>query len=84
MDEQLVTWLRKRIGMAVQCASALDKPVAGLLSQFSPMQLLALHQAQASTLNHLVRAGDEHGVRLLAEGYQLHAGYREEWRPDAR
>lgn len=81
MDERLVVWLRKRIGMAVQCASALDKPVGGLLSQFSPMQLLALSESHYRLLTHLLESGDDRGVRLLAEGYQLHAGYEEKWRP---
>lgn len=80
MDE-LVDWLRKRIGMAVQCARALDRPVGGLLSQFSPMQLQALSESHYRLLDHLLESGDERGVRLLAEGYQLHSGYKEKWRP---
>jgi hypothetical protein len=77
----LLAWLGKRIGMAIQAATALDKPVGGLLSQFSPVQLLALSQAQAELLGHLVDRDDEHGIRVLAEGFQLHSGYREVWRP---
>lgn len=80
MDE-LVAWLRRRIGMAAQSAAALDKPVGGLLSQHSAMQLLALHQSHAALLDHLLKGGDDRGIHLLAEGYQLYAGYQEKWRP---
>lgn len=79
--DQLAAWLRRCIGMAVQSARALDKPVGGLLSQFSPMQLQALSESHYRLLDHLLETGDERGVRLLAEGYQLHAGYKEKWRP---
>lgn len=79
--DQLVVWLRRCIGMAIQSARALDKPVGGVLSQHSPMQLQALHEGHYVLLDHLVEAGDEKGTRLLAECYQLYAGYEEKWRP---
>lgn len=79
--DDLVPWLRKRMGMAIQCAQALPHAVGNLRSQFSPTQLYALHTGLYALLNHLIEAGDEQGIRLLAESYQMYDGYREEWRP---
>lgn len=83
MMDQLVAWLRKRTGMAIQAAAAMTNAVGNLRSQFSPQQLYALHTAQYALLNHLLERGDEQGIKLLAEGYQLHSGYNEAWRPQA-
>lgn len=83
MMDQLVSWLRKRMGMAIQAAQALPNSVGNLRSLFSPQQLYALHTAQYALLNHLLERGDEQGIKLLAEGYQMHSGYQEPWRPQA-
>lgn len=81
MMDRLVPWLRRHIGMAIQAAQALPHSVGNLRSLFSPTQLYALHTAHYALLSHLVARGDEQGIRLLAEGYQLHNGYQEPWRP---
>ena len=46
----------------------------------SPTQLYALHTGLYGLLNHLIEIGDERGIRLLAESFQMHDGYQEEWR----
>lgn len=81
--DQIVAWMRKRTSMAVQAAQALPMSVGNLVSMFSPPQLFAVHSAHYNLLLHLQERGDEHGIRLLAEGYQLHPGYDERWRPQA-
>lgn len=78
---RIVAWVRKRTSMAVQAAQALPNAVGNLVSMFSPPQLYALHYAHYNLLLHLQERGDEHGIRLLAEAYQLHPGYQEPWRP---
>lgn len=79
--DQIVTWMRKRTSMAIQAAQALPMAVGNLVSMFSPSQLYAVHYAHYKLLLHLQERGDEHGIRLLAEGYQMHPGYEEKWRP---
>lgn len=79
--DQIVSWVRMRASMAIQSAQALPNAIGNLLSMFSPTQLYALHYAHFNLLLHLQERGDEQGIRLLAEGYQLHSGYEEKWRP---
>jgi len=85
MMDELVPWLRKRIDMAVQCADALPNAVGNLLSQFSPTRLYCVHTMHGLLLNSLLKRKNDpaaqRDIQILAMGYRLCPGFKEEWLP---
>ncbi len=87
MMDELVPWLRKRIDMAIQCANAMDLAVGGLLSQFSPAHLHAVHTSHGLLLDSLLKRQEDPAaqfdIQILARSYRWCSGYKEEWLPTA-